>query len=98
MMNIDWNLFAIGLATGSVAAALFFACLGWGMQLSLRTARPVAVLLSSSVLRIALLLIAGWCVATLGAAAAIGFALAFFTFRLVLVAMLRTAKGGAKWN
>jgi hypothetical protein len=95
MMNVDWNLFAMGLAAGTVAAALFFALLGWGMHLSLRRARPVAVLLPSSVLRIALLLIAGWWVATLGAAAAIGFALAFFTFRLILVALLRPAKGGA---
>lgn len=98
MMTIDWTGLAIGLATGAVAAALFFAGLGWGMRLALRTTRPVAVLLPSAALRIALLLGAGWWVARLGVTAAVGFALAFFAVRFALVAMLRPAKGGASWN
>ncbi|WP_099826943.1 ATP synthase subunit AtpR [Oceaniglobus indicus] len=95
MTDIDWTLFATGVAFGGVAAALFFAGLGWGMRLALRAARPMAVLLPSAALRIALLLAAGWWVATLGAVAALGFALAFVATRTILVAVLRPAKGRA---
>lgn len=98
MITIDWTLLAIGLGAGAVAAALFFAGLGLGMRLALRTAHPLAVLLPSAALRIALLLAAGWWVATLGAVALLGYALAFFVVRLVLVAVLRPAQEGEAWN
>lgn len=92
MNSIDWSLFVTGLTIGVIASAVFFAGLGWGMRLALRTARPMAVLLPSAVLRIALLLIVGWWVATLGATAMLGFALGFVVLRTVLVAVLRPSR------
>src|SRR5690606_35227233 len=93
MPDLDYMLFGFGLLSGAVAAALFFAGLAWGMRLALRSARPVAVLLPSSALRIALLLGAGWWVAAQGVLALVGFALAFLTVRLVVTRAVLPAKG-----
>ncbi len=100
MISIDWPLFTFGLMAGTVAGALFFAGLAWGMQLALRTARPMAVLLPSAAIRIALLLAAGAWIASLGAVALAGFAIAFLVLRLVMLAVLRAgpSKGDAQCN
>ncbi len=96
--TLDWTTFALGLLTGSAAAGLFFAGLALGMRLALGHAHPVAILLPSAGLRIALLLLAGWWIAGQGAAAAIGFALAFLICRTILLAVMRPLPGTAPWN
>jgi len=92
MPDFDYGLLLFGLLTGGIAAALFFAGLALGMRLALRAVRPVAVLLPSAALRIALLIGAGWWVAGQGAVAAVGFVIAFFVVRLVLLSALRPGK------
>ncbi len=86
---IDWTAFALGMLAGTGAGALYFAGLAWGMRLALRGPRPMAVLLPSAAIRIALLLAAGWGTAQLGAAAVAGFALAFLALRFFLIAAIR---------
>ncbi len=105
MISIDWPLFALGLIGGALAGALFFGGLAWGMRLALRTERPMAVLLPSAAIRIALLLAAGMWVAGQGAVALAGFAIAFLVLRLVMLTVLRAgpsktkpSKGAAQWN
>ncbi|HEY9039164.1 MAG TPA: ATP synthase subunit I [Roseovarius sp.] len=97
---IDWIAFALGMLAGTVAGALYFAGLAWGVRLALRRGRTVAVLLPSAAIRIALLLAAGWATAQLGAAALAGFALVFLAMRFFLVAMVRPkdVSGGAECN
>ncbi|QYX55968.1 ATP synthase subunit I [Roseovarius sp. SCSIO 43702] len=89
--SMNWTLLAIGALAGSASGALYFAGLAWGMRLALRRARPAAVLMTSAAIRIALLLAAGWAIAQLGAAAIVGFALAFVVLRFLLVSAVRTA-------
>ncbi|WP_165802940.1 N-ATPase subunit AtpR [Pelagivirga sediminicola] len=100
MLAIDWTAFALGTLAGSAAGAFYFAGLAWGVRLALGHARPMAVLLPSAALRIALLLIAGWWTAQLGAVALAACALAFLGLRVVFVAAARRtpAKGGASWS
>lgn len=86
---IDWSLFALGAIIGAVAAALFFAGLGLGMRLALRSTRTSSVLLLSAVLRIAGLLGIGWLVSQSGATALAGFALAFVAVRFAAVTIAR---------
>ena len=92
MPDLDYILFGFGLSTGAIAAALFFAGLAGGMHLALRYARPVPVLLLSATLRIALLIGAGWWVSRSGAAAAVGFALAFLAVRLLVTRSMLPSK------
>ncbi|WP_281824862.1 ATP synthase subunit AtpR [Jannaschia rubra] len=98
--GIDWTLFAMGALAGAAAAAAFFGGLAVGVRMALRRRRPMAVLLPSAAIRIALLLTFGWWVAGLGAVALAGFALAFMVLRVVLLATVRAGTGGeAKpWN
>ena len=91
--NFDYTLFGFGLLVGAVATAIFFAGLAWGMRLALHTARPVAVLLPSAAIRIALLLGAGFWVSQLGAVALAGFALAFLVVRFIVTSAMRLPKG-----
>ncbi|WP_108484325.1 ATP synthase subunit I [Oceaniglobus ichthyenteri] len=98
LASFDFPLFGFGLLAGALAAALFFAGLAWGMRLALRAPRPVAVLLPSAALRIALLLGAGWWVATWGVAAILGFALAFMVVRLILLTALQPKKEATPWK
>ncbi len=100
ILDIDWTAFALGMLIGSTVGAAYFAGLAWGVRLALRGARPMAVLLPSAAIRIALLLAAGWGAAQLGVAALIGFALAFLALRFFLVAAVRPKDiaGDAEWN
>lgn len=92
MPEIDWTMFALGLLGGLAAGAFFFGGLALGMRLALRRARPMAVLLPSAALRIALLLAAGWWVAGQGGAALAGFVLAFIGMRSAMLACLRPSR------
>ena len=84
MIGIDWGLFGIGVGAGLVAGALFFAGLALGMRLA-----PRVVLLSSSALRILVLLGLGWLVAAQGAVTLVGFAVAFLVARFAATAIAR---------
>ncbi len=98
--TIDWTAFALGLLAGTVAGAIYFAGLAWGVRRALSGGRSVAILLPSAAIRIALLLGAGWWTASLGAPALVGFALAFLVLRALVVAAARPkpVDGGASWN
>lgn len=90
MIDFSWMGLLVGSLAGCVFAVIFFAGLAWGMKLALRRANPAAVLLPSAVLRIGAVLAGGWAVAVwLGAAGALGFAVAFIVLRTVLLAWLR---------
>ncbi len=92
LLDFDYTLFGFGLLAGTVASGLYFAGLAWGMRLALRAARPVAVLLPSASIRIALLIGAGFWISQSGALALAGFALAFLMVRLVVTSAMRPPK------
>lgn len=90
-MTIDWHAVITGVGAGGAVSILYFLGLALSVRLALRRPRPVAVLLPSAALRIALLLAAGWWVTdggTLGGAF-VGYALAFFLVRSVATRMAR---------
>lgn len=97
MIDIDWSALLLGLTVGAAVSALFFAGLAYGMRIAFGTGRPVAVLLLSSALRIALLLVAGWFVAQSGPWALGGFALSFLLVRFIAITFARSrpTKGDA---
>jgi hypothetical protein len=97
---IDWTAFGAGMLAGTAAGVLYFAGLAWGVRLALRRRCTVSVLLPSAVIRIALLLAAGWATAQLGAAALVGFALSFLALRFFVVAAVqpKDVSGGAECN
>ena len=90
MIDIDWSSLLLGLAVGAAVSALFFAGLAYGMRIAFGTERPVAVLIISAALRIALLLVAGWFVAQSGPWALGGFALSFLLVRFIAIAFARS--------
>lgn len=99
MMDIDWGALSAGLAFGAAMGALYFAGLAFGMRIALGAARPVATLMLSAVLRIVLLLTAGWTVAQTGTWAFVGYALAFLFVRLVVVTLAnRAPTERTTWN
>lgn len=83
MIDVGWAALLLGLTIGTMASALFFAGLAFGMRIALNTGRPVAALILSAALRIAMLLAAGWFVAQSGAWALGGFALSFLLVRFI---------------
>ena len=98
MIQIDWNFVVLGLVLGTAAGALFFAGLGLGLRLALRSGQPVRVLMLSATLRIAALLGIGWLVVSQGGPWALaGFALSFLVVRTIatMVARAGTPTGGA---
>ncbi|EKE72589.1 MULTISPECIES: ATP synthase subunit I [Roseobacteraceae] len=96
-VSVDWMALLIGLASGAVMSAVFFAGLAYGMRRALKATRPVPVLILSAVLRMVLLLGAGWVVVTLaGVWAFAGFALAFVILRFLAIRLdLFTPGSGA---
>jgi F0F1-type ATP synthase assembly protein I len=100
ILDIDWTVFALGMLIGTAAGALYFAGLAWSVRLALRGAHAAAVLLPSAVIRIALLLAAGWGTAQLGVPALVGFALAFLSLRFFMVTAVRPKdqSGATEWN
>ncbi len=96
MIDVDWNVFLLGLAVGAGVSAVFFAGLAFGMRIAFGTARPTVVLLLSAGLRIALFLAAGWLVAQTGSWALAGYTLSFLLVRFIVIAFaqVRPTKGG----
>ncbi len=89
MIAIDWSAVLAGAALGSVAAALYFAGLAFGMRVALRRANPVALLTLSAAFRMALLLAVAWAVAVQGGPwVAAGFAVAFLIVRMVVTRLV----------
>lgn len=90
-MAVDSSALLLGLVTGALASAVFFAGLAYGMRLALTSDRPTAVLMLSAVLRFALLLGVGWLVTSFGqdAWAFVGYGLAFFVSRFVATTIAR---------
>ena len=84
-----WTDFVIGAAVGTLATGLHFATLALSVRLARDARRPGALLLGGGALRIALLLLAGWSVAQIGAASAAGFAAAFLAVRTLAIALAR---------
>ena len=85
MIDIDWIALLLGVSIGTVASALFFAGLAFGMRIALNTGRPVATLIFSAALRIAMLLMAGWFVAQSGVWALGGFTVSFLLVRFIAI-------------
>lgn len=84
MMSFDWIAVALGLAIGSAMSVMFFAGLGLGMQIALRSAKPVALLLVSAIVRMAVLLSVGFLVVEqAGPWSLLGYAFAFLTIRFI---------------
>jgi hypothetical protein len=99
MISIDWAELTTGLVIGSAISATYFAGLAFGIRIALGAARPSATLMLSAVLRISLLLAAGWTVAQTGTWAFVGYALAFLFVRLVVVTLAnRTPTERTRWN
>lgn len=98
MMMVDWSAVVFGLVIGAGASAAFFAGLGLGMRLALRSGRAVMILMLSAVVRILALLWTGWAVVTFaGPFALAGFACAFLGARTIATAIARAGApaGGA---
>ncbi len=97
---IEWNSFWIGLLTGTLGSTLYFAGLAMGMRLALQRDKPAGLLFISAAVRIALLLWLGSWVASKGAGALLGFALAFLVTRLVITTLVRPSRTPepAPWN
>jgi hypothetical protein len=94
MIAFDGFAFAIGLAIGAVVSGLFFAGLGLGMRYALRQRNPLPFLAVSAALRMAMLLVLGWAVATQAGAWALGgYALAFVITRFIATSLAKS--GGA---
>ena len=89
MIDIDWAALLLGLVVGAGASALFFAGLAQGMRIALGAARPVAALLLSAGLRIALLLAVGWLTAQTGGWALLGYAMSFLLVRFIAITFAR---------
>jgi len=94
---MDWINFATGAALGTVASSIFFAGLALSVRAARRAIKPCALILGSTALRIALLLLAGWSVAQLGTWSGIGFASAFLFVRYaaIVLARIRPVREGA---
>lgn len=89
-MSFDWTALAIGLATGTATSVVFFAGLGLGMQIALRSVRPVVLLLVSAIVRMVVLLGVGFLVVgQAGPWSLLGYAVAFLTIRFIATTAAR---------
>jgi len=90
MNSFDWTAVALGLAIGTAMSVMFFAGLGLGMQIALRSARPVALLLVSAIVRMAVLLGVGFLVVgQAGPWSLLGYASAFLIIRFITTTVVR---------
>lgn len=84
MMSFDWTAVVLGLVIGAAMSAVFFAGLRMGVRLAIRSTKPVALLMLSSVIRIASLIGIGWLVAQQGGPwPLLGYATAFLIVRFI---------------
>lgn len=92
MIAIDSAALVLGLCVGALLSGLFFASLAFSVRVALRSSRPAAVLLLSSVCRISVLLTAGYyLVVTRGSTwCLVGFVVAFFVVRLLATSWAHT--------
>ena len=91
MEYMDWPVVALGFVTGVAMSAVFFAGLGFGMRLALRSPRPVRLLLLSAAIRFSAFLVAGWMVLSQGGAWCFaGYAAAFLIVRFAITAVAKT--------
>ena len=91
-MMIDWASMLWGFGAGLAVSLVYFAGLAASVRFALGASRPVAVLLPSAAVRIALLLGVGWLV-TAGATevwAFVGYGAAFFVVRYLATLLART--------
>ncbi|HAP51682.1 MAG TPA: ATP synthase subunit AtpR [Marinobacter adhaerens] len=92
VMMIDWVSMLWGFGAGFAVSLVYFAGLAASVRFALGASRPVAVLLPSAAVRIALLLSVGWLV-TAGATevwAFVGYGAAFFVVRYLATLLART--------
>lgn len=95
MMSFDWNGVIIGLAIGVIVSTVFFAGLGLGMRMALRSAKPVALLVLSGALRSAGLLGIGWLIAERGGPWPLaGYAAAFLIVRVITTTVVTLRPSG----
>lgn len=101
-MGIDWPAvlpdlareLALGLVVGVPVSSLFFAGLAWGMARALKSDRAEGLLLLSAMLRLAMLLGAGFWLAASSATAwpIAGYALAFLVVRMIAILWAKKGK------
>jgi F1F0 ATPase subunit 2 len=97
MTGFDLSALALGLMIGTVAGTAFFAGLRLGMNIALRSTKPVVLLVLSSAVRISALLGVGWLVTLHGGAwSFLGYATAFLIIRFGVTQMIgvHTPQGG----
>lgn len=102
-MIVDWPDALMGFGVGVTVSVLYFAGLAVTVRFALRSSRPTAVLLPSAVVRIVLLLAAGWLVTDRATLmwAFLGFGVAFFLVRslaTVLARIPRPRPEGVWWK
>lgn len=92
-MVMDWEAALLGFSLGVPVNLLFFVGLAWSVRLALRSTRPSVLLLLSFLCRLALLLIAGFWLLSIGDNAwpMLGYAMAFFLVRVAAVLLARTS-------
>ena len=85
MMSFDWTAVVLGLVIGAATSAVFFVGLRMAVRLAIRSTKPVALLVLSSVIRIAALIGIGWLVAQQGGPwPLMGYAAAFLIVRFIV--------------
>lgn len=90
MMPLDWTALGLGVTAGTLMSAIFFVGLAFGMQRALQAESAIKTLAWSALLRIVMLLGAGWLVVTLaGPWAFVGYGIAFLICRRIATAMAR---------
>ncbi len=99
MILFDWTALLAGLGIGTLTSAAFFAGLGLGLRVTLRSARrpgwSFGVLMLSAAVRMSALLGIGWLVAVEGGPWALaGFALAFLVVRFTATTIARVSIKG----
>jgi hypothetical protein len=91
MIIIDWPDVLWGFGVGVAVSILYFAGLAASVRFALGSSRPSVVLLPSAVVRIGLLLAAGWLVTGGGTLpwAFAGYGTAFFLVRYLAILLAR---------
>jgi hypothetical protein len=86
---MDWISLVMGAGLGMAAGGLFFGALALNVRTACRARQPGALLLAGAAVRIALLLLAGWGAAQVGALSGVGFAAGFLAARSTALVLAR---------